>query len=167
MGKHQRPVATVAPFRGALGERRLLVQRRAKPDDDTPYDGYIELPQGKIAAHESLLTAARRELAEETGLEFVATIGTVEKTVLSTPTSQVTHIEPICCSVDTVQNHVSLGLAVLVSGTPHTTSEASAHRWVTVAQAREVLLQEDVFPLNIPLFEVLIARFADLGWREH
>lgn len=56
------PIALVVVVRG----RRVLVARR--PDDAEHLPGHWEFPGGKVEDGESPDTAARRELAEETGL---------------------------------------------------------------------------------------------------
>ena len=71
MEQHQRLVICILGVRGTPEGRRLLLQRRHKVNEDTPYDGYIELPQGKVEAGESLVDAARRELREEAKLELL------------------------------------------------------------------------------------------------
>lgn len=62
-----RPAVTVdvAVFRGSAGDRELLLVKRGSD----PFAGTWALPGGFVDEDESLLAAARRELAEETGLE--------------------------------------------------------------------------------------------------
>ena len=59
----------------------LLVQRR-----DDPYQGYWALPGGFVRADESADEAARRELAEETGVS--AFTGHLEQRLLSMQSPQ-------------------------------------------------------------------------------
>lgn len=63
---HPRPALTVdvAAFRGAPGEREVLLIRRGAP----PFPGAWALPGGFVDENEPLERAALRELAEETGL---------------------------------------------------------------------------------------------------
>jgi 8-oxo-dGTP diphosphatase len=67
--RYERPSVTVDVVIFTLRERELnvlLVQRRR-----WPYEGFWALPGGFINMDESLEAAARRELAEETGVEDV------------------------------------------------------------------------------------------------
>lgn len=62
-----RPALTVdvAVFRGEPGHREVLLIRRGRP----PFEGMWALPGGFVDENEPLLSAAMRELAEETGLD--------------------------------------------------------------------------------------------------
>lgn len=62
-----RPAVTVdiAVFRGGAGDRELLLVKRGSD----PFAGMWALPGGFVDEDESLVSAAHRELAEETGLE--------------------------------------------------------------------------------------------------
>jgi 8-oxo-dGTP diphosphatase len=76
---HARPALTVdiAVFRGRAGERDVLLVNRG----EEPFAGKWALPGGFVEDGETLESAARRELLEETGLdptgefEQVATYG--------------------------------------------------------------------------------------------
>lgn len=68
MVKHrQHPAVTVdVVLIAPRGEHlQVLLVRRAKP----PFSGHWALPGGFVEPHEPLVTAARRELLEETGIE--------------------------------------------------------------------------------------------------
>jgi 8-oxo-dGTP diphosphatase len=64
---YPRPALTVdvAVFRGEAGEREVLLVKRG----EEPYRGRWALPGGFVEEGETLLSAARRELLEETGLD--------------------------------------------------------------------------------------------------
>ena len=56
----------------AAGTGRVLMQQRAVNGGDDPADGFWEIPGGRLNSGEDPLDAARREWAEETGLEVPA-----------------------------------------------------------------------------------------------
>jgi 8-oxo-dGTP pyrophosphatase MutT (NUDIX family) len=94
MARLQRPIVCVVVVRDAL----VLLQRRTKSVDDTPYRGLWELPQGKIEKGESLQQAARRELKEETGLDVSEVLsGQVLEATQFGPHSRLSAIRPALC----------------------------------------------------------------------
>jgi ADP-ribose pyrophosphatase YjhB (NUDIX family) len=154
MATAQRPVISLIAIRQTDGSLEVLLQTRNKCDDDTPYHGYFELPQGKIEARENITDAATRELREETGLELNG-IRFGQEEVFRVPerTSEIFISRPLICVTDRVQNHIALAIVVKVSGEVSPTREASQHRWVTLDQLRQVFEHDQIFPLNRPMIE--------------
>jgi 8-oxo-dGTP pyrophosphatase MutT (NUDIX family) len=104
MGRLQRPVASVIAVRHSSSDPLLLLQVRRKPHDDTPYGGYLELPQGKIKKGESLRAAVARELREETGLVVSGyLVGGETPCDVGTQQSVITTAKPLVCVIDSRQ----------------------------------------------------------------
>lgn len=154
------------------GAGHLLLQRRRKDDR---YQGFWELPGGRVRAGETLLAAARRELREETGLallRLLAQTGTEEldrfggvarvvnplitvETIIPLPTEAETDAasdardladEAAGSPVGTlVLGHY---FACLASGDAERTIEADAHRWITAEALRDQFLERPEVDLS-------------------
>jgi 8-oxo-dGTP pyrophosphatase MutT (NUDIX family) len=151
MEQRQRLIICILGVRETPEGRKLLLQRRHKVNEDTPYDGYIELPQGKVKAGESLFDAARRELREEAGIALLSPVLGAETRFGSTPTSDLWISHPLICVADRLQNHVGIGIVASVSGTPTHTLEADNQRWYSDEEVRRLLVSGRIFPLNRPM----------------
>jgi 8-oxo-dGTP pyrophosphatase MutT (NUDIX family) len=163
MEQLQRLVVCILSVRDTSDGRRLLLQRRHKTLEDTPYDGYLEVPQGKVDAQESIIDAARRELREESGLAVRATIYGDETQFQSPPTSDLWVSHPLICVVDRLQNHVGVAIIVSVAGSPVPTPEADNQQWYSDDQIRQLLAHGRIFPLNRPMLaEYLATKGADI-----
>lgn len=154
----QRPVVCVLAVR-ALGTEQfaVLLQRRTKAKDDTPYNGYMELPQGKVGRNESLTQAAQRELVEETGLTIRRFLAGGERAYATVAeTSVLATSQPFVCVSDPVQNHIGLCMVVEVSGEPRSTKEASGHRWYGRTELDVLISAKNLFPLNVPMIRAFL-----------
>jgi 8-oxo-dGTP pyrophosphatase MutT (NUDIX family) len=148
----QRAIISLIVVRKRGDELEVLLQKRHKIDDDTPYKGYLELPQGKIEARENLTDAASRELSEETGLTLdKVLVGSEQSVITEESASDLFLAHPLLCVADRIQNHVGIAIVVSASGSPKTTKEASHHTWHSLEQLRAALEQERIFPLNRPM----------------
>lgn len=149
--RRQRLVVCLLCVRGRAHEREILLQRRNKAHDDTPYDKYFELPQGKVEAGESLTEAARRELMEEAGLVLSAPIAGSEIPFEAPQTSELWISHPFICVVDRIQNHVGLAIVVQVEGIVADSNEADSQGWHTDNEVDSLLRAGRIFPLNRPM----------------
>ncbi|MFI9829864.1 NUDIX hydrolase [Streptomyces sp. NPDC051913] len=111
---------------GAL--RVLLVERGQEP-----YAGHWALPGGFVLPDESAETAARRELAEETGLFDVSGLHLEQLRTYSEPDR------------DPRMRVVSVAFAALLPDAPepHGGSDAADARWVPYDQARPLAFDHD------------------------
>jgi 8-oxo-dGTP diphosphatase len=104
----------------------LLIQR-----GQPPYQGSWSFPGGKIKAGESLETAARRELNEETGLKVKAL-------------HFVRPVEIILWQNEVLSHHIALMLftARLVSGEAVASGDAASLRWAAVEELPSLNITE-------------------------
>jgi 8-oxo-dGTP pyrophosphatase MutT (NUDIX family) len=149
--QRQRLVVCVLAVSQNKEGRRLLLQRRNKDNDDTPYSGYVELPQGKVEANESLIDAARRELSEEAGLILSGLICGGEEPVEAGQNSDLYASSPPICVADRLQNHIGIAIVATVTGSVCATNEADKQGWYSDLDVKALINQGAVFPLNRPM----------------
>lgn len=155
----QRPVLSLLALRQSAGGRQLLLQRRRKLNDDTPYSGLLELPQGRISDRQTVHSFAEFKLRDETGLSVVRyLIGEEASSPSGYTTSEITISDPFCCVVDAVQNHFAVSIVVLVDGEPQPSRDADDHRWCGLRYLDKVMAERQVFPLNAPMIRRLMDR---------
>lgn len=93
--------------------------------------GYWGLPKGRIDPGEDVLTAAVREIQEETGLtelEYVTELGTYQR-----------HPHNFGREDTTVLKHITMFLFRTCQEPPATNDEGNEARWMTLDQALETL----------------------------
>ena len=77
------------------GEKYILLQTRFKADGgDT--NGKLELPAGKIREYESIMTALRREVYEETGLTVTKVMGSDSEFATCIGKVETVSVKPFC-----------------------------------------------------------------------
>jgi 8-oxo-dGTP pyrophosphatase MutT (NUDIX family) len=131
----------------------ILLQRRQKIFDDTPFKGYWEMPQGRVDRNETISEAAKRELREEAGLVIRRFLRGGESSFpYGDPgNSALTYSDPLTCVVDSVSNFFAVCVVVETEGDPQKTPEARNHRWCDSSAVRSMIESGIVFPLNVPM----------------
>ncbi|MER6104207.1 NUDIX hydrolase [Streptomyces sp. NPDC001832] len=158
----QRPVVCILAVRPrGSGGFEVLLQRRTKANDDTPYNGFLELPQGKVNRNESLTQAARRELAEEAGLKVLRFLAGGDAHAFVAETSELAASQPFVCVTDTMQNHIGLCVIAEITGDAQATSEASGHRWYDRHELEKLIAAKRLFPLNVPMLRKFLDTAPD------
>ncbi|MDY0190595.1 MAG: NUDIX hydrolase [Desulfuromonas sp.] len=131
---------------------KILLQRRIKKTPQKRFYGLWELPQGKIRSGESIFSAARRELHEETGLQALA-LAPQHRCTTTDNSDNLEVFHPLNCVFDLSCQCIGLAVIVTTAGTPADSSEAADHRWLTQQQITELIAKEQIFPLNIPMIK--------------
>jgi 8-oxo-dGTP pyrophosphatase MutT (NUDIX family) len=122
------------PFVKALvldpGRERFLLQRRIKRGD--PYEGFWELPGGKMRRGESAEAALRREVEEEAGIRLLEVLGQRRETLTDGLGRTARVLEPLVTVEITSGPWPYLGhyFACLAEGVPLGTLEGDHHRWI-------------------------------------
>lgn len=152
--RRQRPVVCVLAVRlDDQGNPLILLQRRQKIFDDTPFKGYWEMPQGRVDKNETISDAAKRELWEETGLEIRRFLRGGESAFpyIDRSKSILTFSNPLICVVDSASNFFAICVVVETGGNPQRTPEARNHRWCDSTTIRSMIEAGRIFPLNLPM----------------
>lgn len=127
---------------------RVLLQKRTKGEPKL-LRGLLELPQGRLRKGESLVSCARRELSEETGLHNFRLSGKAARSNILGETLETIQTVAV---VETGQ-HSYLGIGVIGSadGTPRGSSESADPRWYSRDQILRLIGSGHIFPLNVPM----------------
>lgn len=111
--------------------RRFLLQKRVKEGD--PYEGFWELPGGKMRLGETAESALRRELLEETGLTLRQLLGQRGPELTDSFGRSARILTPLI-TVEIVSGPWPLlgnYFACLTDGDPLKTAEGDEHRLIT------------------------------------
>lgn len=157
----QHPIVSIVVERASPDGPEILIQRRLKPGD--PSDGVLELPQGGIEWHESLVEAAARELVEETGLRLRLLVDGGGQPVPGSRDLQA--FRPLACVHDVENGFVGFAFVGSADGTPQDTPEADHHHWVNVRDLPAMLERERIFPLNVPMIREYVRKTLMNGAR--
>jgi 8-oxo-dGTP pyrophosphatase MutT (NUDIX family) len=147
-----RPVVCIVAERVNNGTHEILIQRRSKTGKSVAYPGIWELPQGKIRTGESIEEAAYRELKEETTLKVISISHEHEIKKKKILNSNIVTFESTITVIDKENNFIGFGIVVdCEKGRPKETPEASSHQWIDKKEARKLIVQHQIFPLNVPI----------------
>lgn len=127
----------------------ILLQKRRKIDD--PFNGYWELPQGRIEKNELMLDTASRELIEETelydfkfdGLYFQEQNGT----------EKVQYLNALIVSESGKASYLAVCLIGTAKGEAKSSKESSEPTWFTINDILNIVKMGEVFPLNVPMLK--------------
>ncbi len=78
-------------------EAEVLIQTRWSPNEDTQYDGTLEIPAGWMEKYENVYEALRREVLEETGLKITKIFPDVKTKTHSVKDDGSFAFVPFCC----------------------------------------------------------------------
>jgi 8-oxo-dGTP pyrophosphatase MutT (NUDIX family) len=122
---------------------RFLVQRRAKAGD--PYEGFWELPGGKMRHGETVEAALRREIFEEAGLRLRRVRGQPQEARTDRFGRTARPIAPLAV-VEVLSGpwpFLGLYFAVDADGEPGATAEGDLHRYLSPEEFRAEFLAPD------------------------
>lgn len=134
----------VVPFVKAIilshDRRTFLLQHRIKRGD--LYEGFWELPGGRVQVGESLLDCLRREVQEEAGLSVTEFLGQQPERIVDRLGGTARLVRPLV-TVE-VEEHSIFGhyfACVAEPGAvPRASAESDRHRWITPAGFRDTFL---------------------------
>jgi ubiquinone/menaquinone biosynthesis C-methylase UbiE/8-oxo-dGTP pyrophosphatase MutT (NUDIX family) len=161
----QRPkpslVVSIIPTRLVDDRLHIYVQERRAPVVREPdYFGSLEFPQGRIERGENFADAAKRELLEESGLRIrrpirIANISTTRHTGGVT----IEAVQPNQVVITHGRlNYLSLVFIVETSGKGAPTGAIDNRgRWVRREELSALVTGKQVYPLNQPMFEFVLA----------
>lgn len=133
-----------------MDQSRVLLQTRSK-NWAGRYRGLLELPQGHLDAHESLLECAARELREETGLAAFAPLARTAPSTERSHGEQLTSVESLVVSEVGDQAYMAVCIVGTACGTPRGSAESSSPHWCSRETVKGLLAEARVFPLNVPM----------------
>ncbi|MCA1796516.1 MAG: NUDIX hydrolase [Geobacteraceae bacterium] len=151
-----RPVVSIIARDEAGTAELVLLQRRTKGNPNGRFYGLWELPQGKMRAGETLFECAARELYEEAELEALS-LHPMHAGSGHAYAAQMESFRPLTCVLDSEFHCMCMAIVMFTRGVPVDTPEASEHRWVDAASVAQLIRQQEVFHLNVPMLEAYFA----------
>lgn len=154
---YSRPVVCLLIEKIDINQKKsILLQRRLKSNlmpSEVDYFGLWELPQGKIPSKETISSAAKRKLKDETSLNLVGLDTRHQLSTISVLESTLESFKPTLCVFDLEHDYLGMGIVLSASGTPEDTVRGQGHKWFTWQQICELIMNNQVFPLNIPIIQ--------------
>lgn len=128
---------------------RILLQERIKPETHNLL--IYELPQGRIRKNELLINSAKRELNEETGLyNFHPSVDISTKTISG---EVMQYFNGFIVSLAGNNSYLAICMVGRADGAFKESSESKGHFWASKEETRNLIVQNLIFPLNVPMVE--------------
>jgi len=133
-------------------KKYILLQKRKYLFTEPHYYNVWELPQGKIEPNESIMDTAKRELFEETNLELSQNLLHNNSTIINDIQLERVDVLTSVFSKGSM-NYLGLCLLVNVKGKVKSNIQDNEPQWIGIKDLKRILLEEKIFPLNIPMLE--------------
>ncbi|MDP2630123.1 MAG: NUDIX domain-containing protein [Candidatus Uhrbacteria bacterium] len=164
MNELPRAIVSAILFQKQEEEVKIFLQTRQKPTVSPMYSGMIEIPAGCIDSYENVYDALKREVKEETNLDFVRIVDDYQgETIQPRAGDRAFVFKPFVCqqALETNSGLPWIGFVFLceVKGeVKNDLTEAKDPRWVSIKELTEIVENnaENIFPLQLPVFKYLL-----------
>lgn len=134
------------------GTKEILIQKRQKDDTDNE-NGLFEIPAGKIREFESIYSALRREVLEETGLQVTKIFNEIPTQVCTHPDYKVIGCEPFFVSQNIFGDYPILCITLLCEAQGKLllqSNESISIQWVDLNELNEMVFNNpaSLYPMH-------------------